>query len=190
MVRAKLLLLLALLSCTAGVLTSLNGCGGGSGNSQTTPPPTQKIQHIVFIVKENRSFDEYFGQFPGANGTKSGKLSNGEIIPLGHTPDQVPHDIGHDWFSGIEVIDDGKMDLFICLRLAVRHRFRSIFRVLETRSQVRVQEPRLSASPLERASRRFLGTRRDVLLSVRPLITVYLLNYPWFLVFEPERMYK
>jgi hypothetical protein len=66
----------------------------------------------VFIVKENRSFDEYFGQFPGANGTKSGKLSNGEIIPLGHTPDQVPHDIGHDWFSGIEVIDDGKMDLF------------------------------------------------------------------------------
>jgi phospholipase C len=112
MVRAKLLLLLALLSCTAGVLISLNGCGGGSGNSPTTPPPTQKIQHIVFIVKENRSFDEYFGQFPGANGTKSGKLSNGEIIPLGHTPDQVPHDIGHDWFSGIEVIDDGKMDLF------------------------------------------------------------------------------
>jgi phospholipase C len=111
MVRAKLLLLLALLSCTAGVLTSLNGCGGGSGNSQTTPP-TQKIQHVVFIVKENRSFDEYFGQFPGANGTRSGKLSNGEIIPLSHTPDQVPHDIGHDWFSGIEVIDGGKMDLF------------------------------------------------------------------------------
>ncbi|MEN3339239.1 MAG: Phosphoesterase family, partial [Acidobacteriota bacterium] len=27
-----------------------------------------KIQHIVFIVKENRSFDTYFGTFPGADG--------------------------------------------------------------------------------------------------------------------------
>ena len=30
------------------------------------------IQHIVFIIKENRSFDEYFGLFPGVDGaTKS-----------------------------------------------------------------------------------------------------------------------
>jgi phospholipase C len=76
--------------------------------TQATGRPT----HIVFIIKENRSFDQYFGQFPGANGATSGKLSNGQIIPLGHTPDQTGHDLGHDWFSGIEVIDGGKMDLF------------------------------------------------------------------------------
>ena len=29
------------------------------------------IQHIVFIMKENRSFDNYFGTFPGANGATS-----------------------------------------------------------------------------------------------------------------------
>jgi phospholipase C len=92
------------------VLLGIVGCGGGSSGTPTGSAP--KIQHIVFIVKENRSFDEYFGQFPGANGTKTGTLSNGAIIPLGHTPDQVPHDIGHDWFSGIEVINGGKMDLF------------------------------------------------------------------------------
>jgi phospholipase C len=94
-------------------LLGIASCGGGASQSTAvTPAGSAKIQHIVFIVKENRSFDEYFGQFPGANGTKSGKLSNGQMIPLGQTPDQVPHDIGHDWFSGIEVIDGGKMDLF------------------------------------------------------------------------------
>jgi phospholipase C len=27
-----------------------------------------KIQHVVVIMQENRSFDQYFGTFPGANG--------------------------------------------------------------------------------------------------------------------------
>lgn len=69
------------------------------------------IKHIVFIVKENRSFDEYFGTYPGANGATSGLLSTGQTIVLGHTPDQ-PRDIGHDWYSALEVIDGGKMDRF------------------------------------------------------------------------------
>ena len=28
----------------------------------------QKIQHIIWIIQENRSFDNYFGTYPGANG--------------------------------------------------------------------------------------------------------------------------
>src|SRR6266540_3901856 len=33
------------------------------------------LQHLIFVVQENRSFDHYFGTFPGANGipTKDGK---------------------------------------------------------------------------------------------------------------------
>ena len=31
-----------------------------------------KIQHIVFIVQENHSFDNYFGTYPGANGLPLG----------------------------------------------------------------------------------------------------------------------
>jgi len=27
-----------------------------------------KIQHLIFIVQENHSFDNYFGTYPGANG--------------------------------------------------------------------------------------------------------------------------
>jgi phospholipase C len=28
----------------------------------------QKLQHLIFIIQENRSFDHYFGTFPGADG--------------------------------------------------------------------------------------------------------------------------
>jgi len=27
-----------------------------------------KIQHVIVVMQENRSFDQYFGTFPGANG--------------------------------------------------------------------------------------------------------------------------
>ncbi len=71
-----------------------------------------KIQHIVFIIKENRTFDTYFGTFPGADGATSGTISTGQTIPLGHTPDRTPHDIGHGFQEAIKAIDGGKMDKF------------------------------------------------------------------------------
>lgn len=71
----------------------------------------QQIEHIVFIVKENRSFDHYFGTFPGADGATSGTISNGQVIPLGHTPDRA-RDMGHMWADAVRAIDGGKMDQF------------------------------------------------------------------------------
>jgi len=38
---------------------------------------TSKIQHLIFVVQENHSFDNYFGTYPGANG-----LPAGVLIPL------------------------------------------------------------------------------------------------------------
>src|SRR5215470_16111606 len=70
-----------------------------------------QIQHIVFIIKENRSFDNYFGTFPGANGATSGTISTGQVIPLGHTPDRV-RDMGHTYQDAVTSIDGGKMDRF------------------------------------------------------------------------------
>jgi phospholipase C len=32
------------------------------------PPGIHKIKHVIMIVQENRSFDHYFGTYPGANG--------------------------------------------------------------------------------------------------------------------------
>jgi len=71
-----------------------------------------KIKHIVFIVKENRTFDNYFGTFPGANGATSGTISTGEVIPLGHAPDMTPRDIDHSYQAAVKAIDGGAMDRF------------------------------------------------------------------------------
>jgi phospholipase C len=35
-------------------------------------PQDSQIKHLVIIMQENRSFDEYFGTYPGANGIPSG----------------------------------------------------------------------------------------------------------------------
>jgi phospholipase C len=71
-----------------------------------------KIRHIVFVVKENRTFDNYFGTFPGADGATTGRLSTGRVIPLGHAPDVTPHDIDHSYQAAVEAIDGGAMDKF------------------------------------------------------------------------------
>src|SRR3954468_12023988 len=36
-----------------------------------------KLNHLIFIVQENRSFDHYFGTFPGADGipAKNGRFT-------------------------------------------------------------------------------------------------------------------
>jgi phospholipase C len=76
------------------------------------PVGLKKIQHIVFLVKENRTFDNYFGTFPGADGAISGKISTGGTIPLGHAPDALPRDISHSFQSAVLAIDGGAMDKF------------------------------------------------------------------------------
>ena len=80
--------------------------------AQTVPPGLTNIQHVVFIVKENRSFDEYFGSFPGANGATTGLTSTGQVVPLGQTNDAMPNDICHDWACLLAMMDYGRMDHF------------------------------------------------------------------------------
>jgi len=74
--------------------------------AQQTP-----IQHVVFIYKENRSFDHMFGTLPGVNGATTGRIHSGKVIPLGHSPDRALN-YNHDWNSVSESLDDGHMDHF------------------------------------------------------------------------------
>src|SRR4029077_17351841 len=56
-------LLLALAGCGGG------GSGAGSGSSRGAGGPVEgihKIKHVIVIMQENRSFDSYFGTYPGA----------------------------------------------------------------------------------------------------------------------------
>jgi phospholipase C len=98
--------------CLTGIWT---GCSGSTNSVAPPPPPApglSSIKHIVFIIKENRSFDQYFGTFPGADGATSGKTSTGAIIPLAQTPDRMAHDLGHGWSDAHIAIDSGNMDKF------------------------------------------------------------------------------
>ncbi len=60
------------------------GCGGGAsspGSAPFLPPPPAKqgkhFTHIVVLIQENRTFDNLFATFPGADGTTVGKTHNG-----------------------------------------------------------------------------------------------------------------
>jgi phospholipase C len=80
---------------------------------------TVPIKHVVFIIKENRSFDNYFGAFPGANGATRGKISTGQVVQLTHEPDSLPGDINHSFQAALLAMDGGKMDRFDLLKNAI-----------------------------------------------------------------------
>jgi phospholipase C len=112
---AAVVLLAILPSCTK----DSNSKPSASASSSTTQDTSgiQKIKHVVVIMQENRSFDHYFGTYPGADG----------IPPHTCIPDPVAgacaapyHDtsnvnIGgpHAAASAIAAIDGGKMDGFL-----------------------------------------------------------------------------
>jgi phospholipase C len=79
-----------------------------------TSAGTSPIKHIIFLLKENRSFDSYFGSFPGANGATIGKIKvNGvtHTIPLNPLTDTEPN-YGHQFAPAKTDYDNGAMDAF------------------------------------------------------------------------------
>lgn len=70
-----------------------------------------KIEHVVFVIKENRTFDNYFGQFPGADGATEGATCDGGTRPLMRAPDRG-FASGHSFTDGITAINGGKMNCF------------------------------------------------------------------------------
>jgi phospholipase C len=69
------------------------------------------IKHVVFVLKENRSFDNLFGRFPRANGATVGD-DHGTRRKLTKATDQRAHDIPHCYQCNLASIDGGKMDGF------------------------------------------------------------------------------
>jgi len=88
------------------------GQSGTQAPQAAQPADLTAIQHIVFIIKENRTFDQMFGTYPGAEGATSGTISTGQVLPLGQTPDRVPRDIGHYFWDSTAATNFGRMDGF------------------------------------------------------------------------------
>ncbi len=114
---------LHLLGAGIVIILLLSGCGGSANNPATaTPAPGTSngaIKHIVFFIKENRSFDDYFGTYPGANGATMATDSMGQVVPLRHQADQIP-DIDHSSEGARMAWDNGKMDKFNLLHSNVK----------------------------------------------------------------------
>ncbi len=94
------------------------GLTGDASSSQARPvdasryPTRWPIKHVIFIVKENRTFDQYFGLFPGANGTTVGRTKEGERPLTQGLPERVQHDLLHNYETALKSWDHGKMDGF------------------------------------------------------------------------------
>ncbi|HEX6519194.1 MAG TPA: alkaline phosphatase family protein, partial [Streptosporangiaceae bacterium] len=59
---------------TASIAFSLGLPASGSAIQPLTPglQGIHKIKHVIVIMQENRSFDSYFGTYPGADGIPKG----------------------------------------------------------------------------------------------------------------------
>lgn len=86
----------------------------------TAPPSADPIQHVIIVMKENRSFDNYFGTFPGADGATHGRLSNGRLVQLGHTPDYTLLDVNHMGSAAVTAENNGRMNGFDRLAGAIQ----------------------------------------------------------------------
>jgi phospholipase C len=76
------------------------------------PSAPQYIQHVIVLIHENRSFDNLFATFPGADGATEGKMSNGRTIKLKKVDLAYPYDLGHSFQGFLRDYDGGKMDGF------------------------------------------------------------------------------
>jgi phospholipase C len=75
-------------------------------SAQVTP-----IEHVVIIIKENRTFDHMFGLYPGANGVSVGRISTGQTIPLSRAVDREPNFV-HSFAGAVKAVHGGLMDRF------------------------------------------------------------------------------
>lgn len=97
-----------------------NGGNGPSGTPSPSIPANAPIKHVVWIVKENRTFNNFFATYPGAVGaTEGGTIEctsngchDGPVVQLKKAKDVQPHDLTHCFRCGLTAINDGKMNGF------------------------------------------------------------------------------
>jgi phospholipase C len=105
--------------CSLLVLVALLVALGVPARAVAAPPPEgiHKIQHVIMIMQENRSFDSYFGTYPGVNGIPGGvcvpdPLHGGCVAPF-HDPEDVNFGGPHAAKDALADINGGRMDGFV-----------------------------------------------------------------------------
>jgi phospholipase C len=112
-----------ILLLAAAVLAAAVSASTSTKHSAAPPPGIEKIKHIVVIMQENRSFDSYFGTYPGADGIPRGVCvpdpRGGCLKPYHVSKDR---NIGgpHALKNALRDIDGGAMDGFVREAVAAR----------------------------------------------------------------------
>jgi phospholipase C len=73
---------LMLVGCASGAQTALPYMRGETVFRDLNATGAGKIKHVIFIVQENRSFDNLFQGYPGADTVSQGMNSSGQTITL------------------------------------------------------------------------------------------------------------
>jgi phospholipase C len=88
------------------------------------PPAASRIQHVVILMQENRSFDDYFGRLhfegrpatapepPGANNPNPTNPEGSPIRAFHQAAYCEVADLNHSWTGVHQEIDGGRMDGF------------------------------------------------------------------------------
>ena len=109
------------------ILALIIGCGGVKSSSSSPSPspaptpvvsPSADIKNVIVVIMQNRSFDNLFGTFPGANGIKPGEpgftqtdATGATVTPQLLTALSTP-DLPHARNDFIRVWDSGAMDKY------------------------------------------------------------------------------
>ena len=110
-----------LASCTSGGHKHAAGPSVGPDGTYVVPAGIHKIKHVIIIMQENRSFDSYFGTFPGAAGFPMRHGVPAVCVPnsAGHCarPYHDAADVNgggpHNERSAVADVNGGKMNGFI-----------------------------------------------------------------------------
>src|ERR1700730_6052289 len=125
----------------AGIAAGAGVCGAGLRSALALPKGCAAgltdIEHVVFLIQENRAFDHYFGTYKGVRGfsdTTAPKLTDGSGLPVFAQPGygapgygghlypfhldvnnngECVHDITHEWGPQHRSWNGGRMDGFV-----------------------------------------------------------------------------
>ncbi len=94
---------------------SLQRVGGdpwpAGSDPASVPSAVPTLSHILILMQENHSFDNYFGTFPGADGPPPGVTVEG-VAPF-HFPSVFTADPSHSAATVSAAMNGGRMDRFV-----------------------------------------------------------------------------
>jgi phospholipase C len=113
------------MALSIGVLAAggLSSAVAPDASMQTRSP----IKHVVFLIKENRSFDNMFGRFPGANGSAVGRDGD-RTVPLTQGVMRMPGVLPHHYVDALADWNGGAMDGFARTPFARRYAYTQLYK--------------------------------------------------------------